>query len=100
MKHRCIFCPVQVLHASRLDPGHSASQTRVNALVVGRDDSRGSPPDSAGLLNQADFSFILPLGEKDDRQTLTRLFPDIALFHPDILRDDWIIVRHVFGGIG
>jgi len=59
-----------------------------------------SRPDSAGLLNRADFSFILPLGEKDDRQTLTRLFPDIALFHPDILRDDWIIVRHVFGGVG
>jgi len=51
-----------------------------------------------GIAARADFSFILPLGGKDDRQTLTRLFPDIALFHPDILRDDWIIVRHVVGG--
>ena len=59
-----------------------------------------SRPDSAGLLNRADFSFILPLGEKDDRQTLTRLFPDIALFHADVLPDDWMIVPHTIGNIG
>ena len=104
MKHRCIFCPVQVLHGSRLDPGHSASQTRVNALKagVGRDDSGEFPsqPDSAGLLNQAISPSVCLADGKEDRQTSGAVFPDIDLFHPDILPDDSIIVRHVVGGNG
>jgi hypothetical protein len=59
-----------------------------------------SRPDSAGLLNQAISPSVCLADGKEDRQTSGAVFPDIDLFHPDILPDDSIIVRHVVGGNG